>query len=59
MARFEAGNFRLNTVRLQSEMSVKLLDKALDQQGQMAMTLLQTLPAVSAAGTGKIVDILA
>ena len=49
----------LSAVRLQSEMSVKLLDKALDQQGQMAMSLLQSLPAGSAAGTGQVIDILA
>ncbi|MDA0336300.1 MAG: putative motility protein [bacterium] len=49
----------LTAVRLQSEMSTKLLDKALDQQGQMAMSLLQALPSASPAGSGEIIDILA
>ncbi len=49
----------LSAVRLQSEMSTKLLDKALDQQGQMAMSLLQALPSASPAGAGEIIDILA
>jgi hypothetical protein len=40
-------------------MSIRLLDKALDQQGQMAMTLLQALPSVSPAGTGELIDVLA
>ncbi len=49
----------LSSQRLHSEMSIKLLDKALDQQGQMAMSLLQALPGASPAGVGEIVDILA
>lgn len=49
----------LSSQRLKSEMSIKLLDKALDAQGQMAMSLLQGLPAASPAGVGQVVDILA
>ncbi|HJP30947.1 MAG TPA: putative motility protein [Candidatus Latescibacteria bacterium] len=49
----------LSAQRLQGEMSIRLLDKALDQQGQMAMTLLQALPSVSPAGTGELIDVLA
>ncbi len=41
----------LSTQRLHSEMTIRLLDKALDQQGQMAMSLLQSLPAASPAGS--------
>jgi hypothetical protein len=41
------------------EMSVKLLDKALDQHGQMAMSLLSTLPSASPGGTGELIDIIA
>jgi len=49
----------LSSQRLQSEMSVKLLDKALDQHGQMAMSLLSTLPSASPGGTGELIDIIA
>jgi hypothetical protein len=51
----------LNSQRLQSEMSVRLLDKALDQQGQMAMALLQSVasPSASPAGTGELIDVIA
>jgi hypothetical protein len=43
----------LSTQRLHSEMTIRLLDKALDQQGQMTMSLLQSLPAASPAGSGE------
>ena len=49
----------LSSQRLKSEMNVKMLDKALDQQGAMAMQLLQALPAPSAAGSGNLVDVVA
>ena len=49
----------LSAQRLHSEMSIALLDKALDQQGQMAMSLLQSLPQASPAGTGELIDLLA
>lgn len=49
----------LSSQRLQGEMNVKLLDKALDQQGQMAMTLLSGIPAPSAAGSGELIDVIA
>ena len=48
----------LSAQRLHSQMSISLLDKALDQQGQMAMALLQTLPKASPAGTGELIDVL-
>ena len=49
----------LGAQRLHSEMSIALLDKAPDQQGQMAMSLLQSLPQASPAGTGELIDLLA
>jgi hypothetical protein len=49
----------LSSARLQSEMSVKLLDKALDQQGKMAMSLLQSLPSASPTGAGQLIDVIA
>ena len=49
----------LSAQRLHSEMSIALLEKALDQQGQMAMSLLQSLPQASPPGTGELVDVLA
>jgi hypothetical protein len=48
----------LSTQRLDSEMTIRLLDKALDQQGQMAMSLLQSLPAASPAGSGELIDLV-
>ena len=49
----------LSAQRLHSEMSIRLLDKALGHQGQMAMSLLQSLPQTSPAGTGELIDLLA
>ena len=49
----------LSAQRLHSEMSIRLLDKALGHQGQMAMSLLQSLPQASPPGTGELVDVLA
>ena len=49
----------LSQQRVQGEMSIRLLDKALDAAGQTAMALLQSIPAPSPAGKGGMVDVVA
>ena len=49
----------LSQQRLQSEMSIRLLDKALDAAGQNALALLASIPAPSTPGKGERVDVVA
>lgn len=52
----------LSNQRLHSQMSVRLLDKALDIQGQTAISLIASIPAPSAPsgpGQGQQVDVVA
>ena len=48
----------LSAVRLHSEMSIRTLDKALDAESQMAMSLLEALPVPSPAGKGQLIDVV-
>lgn len=49
----------LSAQKLQGEMNVKLLDKALDASAQQALSLLATLPSPAGSGAGQVIDVVA